>query len=62
MEPWQFTDTNGEKVVARMSIAGANIHYVRAYDLPPELPDDLPLVLGEFGEIQHVVPKEFPPV
>lgn len=62
VEPRHFTYANGKRVIVRMSIAGANMHYVRVFDLPPELPDaDLSSVLGEFGELQHVVREKFPP-
>lgn len=62
MEPRHFTYANGKSIVVRMSIAGVNTQYVRVFDLPPELPDvTLSSVLGEFGEIDHVVREKFPP-
>lgn len=62
VNPRQFVYANGKSVAVRMSTAGANMQYVRVFDLPPELPDDnLSLVLGQFGTIEHVVREKFPP-
>ncbi|XP_062701862.1 uncharacterized protein LOC134285313 [Aedes albopictus] len=60
-EPRQFAYANGKSVEVRMSIAGANIQYVRVFDLPPELLDDsLSSILGEFGRVENVVREKFP--
>lgn len=61
VEPRQFVYANGKSVAVKMSIAGANMQYVRVFDLPPELSDDsLSLTLGKFGEINHVTREKFP--
>lgn len=60
-EPRQFAYKNGKSVAVRMTIAGANMQYVRVFDLQPELPDaNLSLTLGEFGRIEHVIREKFP--
>lgn len=59
--PKKFMYENGRSVEVRMCIAGANVQYVRVFDLPPELSDEcLSLVLGEYGKIDQVVREKFP--
>lgn len=61
MEQRKFVYNSGKLVNVRMSIAGANMQYVRVFDLPPELGDDqLSLVLGEYGKIDRVIREKFP--
>lgn len=60
-EPRTFTYANGESVVVRMCCAGTNMHYVRVFDLPPEVGDDnLAQVLGPYGIVDRVLREKFP--
>lgn len=61
-EPRSVSFANGDSVVVRMCIAGSNMHYVRVFDLPPELSDDsLARVLESYGKVELVVREKFPP-
>lgn len=61
-EPRTFTYANGESVVVvRMCCAGTNMHYVRVFDLPPEVGDyNLAQVLGSYGIVDRVLREKFP--
>lgn len=59
-DPKKFIYANGKTVEVRMCIAGANVQYVRVFDLPPELSDEcLSLVLAEYGKIDQVIREKF---
>lgn len=61
MQPRQFVYGSGKKIEVRMTIAGANMRYVRVFDLPPELDDaKLSKVLGDYGKIEYTVREKFP--
>lgn len=56
-----FQYTNGKNVEVQMTIAGSNMHYVRVFDLPPEVNDEkLSLALGEYGKVERLVREKFP--
>lgn len=57
----KFHFTNGKTVEVRMLTAGKKIHYVRVFDIPPEVTDEeLALVIGKFGRIERMVREKFP--
>ncbi|XP_062706345.1 uncharacterized protein LOC134287726 [Aedes albopictus] len=57
----KFVYVSGQTVEVSMCTAGANVQYVRVFDLPPELSDDcLSLVLGKYGKIEKIVREKFP--
>lgn len=59
-EPQSFVYTSGKSVEVRMAVAGSNMRYIRVFDLPPEVPDDmLSSVLGEFGKVDRLVREKF---
>lgn len=58
-EPKQFQYANGTSVQVQMCIAGTR--YVRVFDLPPELPDELlSSALSQFGNVERIVREKFP--
>lgn len=60
-EPRKFVYANGLQVEVRMCIAGANMQYVRVFDLPPELSDEcLSSVLRKYGKVEQVIHEKFP--
>lgn len=60
-EPLNFAYANGRSVMVRMCSAGTNMHYVRVFDLPPEVGDDqLAHVLGSYGKVDRVIREKFP--
>lgn len=61
-EPRVFLYASGESVEIRMTIAGADMRYVRIFDLPPEIDDEhLSLILEEYGKVEFVIREKFPP-
>lgn len=60
-EVQKFTYSSSESVEVRMCIAGTNMHYVRVFDLPPELGDNnLSQALEPFGKVERIVREKFP--
>lgn len=57
-EPRKFVYANGAAVEVKMCIAGTR--YVRIFDLPPEISDDLvSSVLGQYGRVERIVREKF---
>lgn len=57
----KFLYTSGRSVELRMLMAGVDVHYVRIFDIPPEVDDkELLLALGKYGNIHRAVREKFP--
>lgn len=57
----QFQYADGKTVDVHVTTAGSNVAYVRLFDLPPEVHDNVvAAVLTEYGNVGKIVREKFP--
>ncbi|XP_062698983.1 uncharacterized protein LOC134284257 [Aedes albopictus] len=60
-DPRKIVYANGNSVEVCIMAAGRNVHYVRVFDIPPEVSDDdLVTVFNQYGKVKRTVREKFP--